>query len=145
MNTLETLESELGFSERAELEKKLTDWGLSPRAIAVLVEEPEIVANLEIACSLPPFDADYYPTLVEERFDDVNFRRWESGELVFQINIDNYKAPFVEYRFDGQTALFHVDGEIVVNRLENLAQRAATLGLLPKGEEGEENEPSTNS
>lgn len=139
---MNTLESVLGFSERAELEKKLTDWGLSPGAISILVEEPEIVAQLEIARSLPPFDADYYPTLIEERFDDVGFRRWESGELIFALQVDNYKAPFVEYRFDGQTALFHVNGEIIINRLENMANRAATLGLLLTGEVSEKTEPS---
>lgn len=142
---MNTVESSLSFSEQAELQAKLTEWGLSPAVITVLLEEPEIVAHLEVARSLPPFAADYYPTVIEERFDDVGFRRWELGELIYELEVENYKAPFVEYRFDGETALFHVNGEIVVNRLEKMTQRAVTFGLLVRGKNSEEAEPPTVS
>lgn len=113
------------------LQSLLLDWGLSEHALSVLEKEPEIVAQLQQARSLPPFPADYEPSVIEERFDGINYRRWEFGHLVYESPCSSsYEPPFVEYCFDEQTALFHVNGEIVVNRLEKMASRAFLLGLL---------------
>lgn len=105
------------------LHSLLSDWGLSEDALCVLEKEPEIVAQLQQERSLPPFAADYQPSVIEERFDGIKYRRWEEGHLVYERPCAaNYDPLFVEYCFDEQTALFHVNGEIVVNRIEALAQ-----------------------
>ena len=109
---------QLTLSRSPEIKSVLSSWGLSDEAIAVLVNEPELVRELQQSRSLPPFPPDYMPRVIEERFDGIISCRWELGRLVYQRPcLPNYQPPFVEYCFDEQTALFHVNGEIVVNRL----------------------------
>lgn len=113
------------------LQSLLSNWGLSEHAITILDKEPEIVAQLQQARSLPPFPADYQPSVIEERFNDLTYRCWKFGHLVYERPCEaNYEPPFVEYCFDEQTALFHVNGEIVVNRIEEMAAQAFLRGLL---------------
>lgn len=101
-----------------EIKSLLSSWGLSDEAIAILVNEPDIVRELQQSRSLPPFPPDYVPRVIEERFDGITSCRWELGHLVYKCPWSpNYEPPWVEYCFDEQTALFHVNGEIVVNRL----------------------------
>lgn len=124
--------------EPQEIQVILRDWGLSERAIAVLSKEPEVVANLQEARSLSPFSPDYVPYVIEELFDDIPFRRWEQDKSapVYQRPCPSeYNPPFVEYSFDGQTALFHVQGEIVVNRVELMSDFAQQIAELIEASE----------
>lgn len=122
---------QLDLFEPKVLHSLLSSWGLSEHAITILDKEPEIVAELQQARSLPPLPADYQPSVIEERFDGINYRRWEEGHLVYERPCSaKYEPPFVEYCFDEQTALFHVNGEIVVNRIARMAEMASLRGLL---------------
>lgn len=124
--------------EPQEIQGILRNWGLSELAIAVLSKEPEVVANLQEARSLSPFFPDYVPHVIEELFDDIPFRRWEQGknDPVYQRPCPSeYNPPFVEYSFDGQTALFHVQGEIVVNRVELMSDFAQQIAELIEASE----------
>ncbi|MBD1847434.1 hypothetical protein H6F89_29350 [Cyanobacteria bacterium FACHB-63] len=119
--------------EPQEIQVLLRDWGLSERAISILIKEPEVVANLQEARSLSPFSPDYVPCVIEELFDDIPFRRWEQGKSspIYERPCSaDYDPPFVEYSFDGQTALFHVQGEIVVNRMELMSDFAQQIAEL---------------
>ena len=103
----------------------LQSWNLSPKAIAVLKKEPEIVEALAEARSLPPFPSDYMPQEYELRFEDATYimlKRGQSPDI--QDCSPNYSPAFVEYCFDDQTALFTVDGEIIVDRTQNLSVSA---------------------
>jgi hypothetical protein len=109
----------------------LRSWNLSEQAISVLSKEPEIVAKLQQAKELPSFPVDYIPNVIEEKFDNINFRRWEYGVLTYERPFStNYEPPFVEYSFDRQTALFFIDGEIIVNRIELMTENAELVNLL---------------
>lgn len=96
-------------------------WGLSEYAISVLSKEPEIVADLAIVRELEPFGVEYTPQVFEVLFDDVVYIRWEKGRepLTFECS-ENYQPPFTEYALDEQTALFLINGEVVVNRAEKM-------------------------
>ncbi|NJO93726.1 MAG: hypothetical protein HC820_04050 [Hydrococcus sp. RM1_1_31] len=99
----------------------LNSWELSSKTIAVLEKEPEIVHDLANVRLLPSFPKSYIPQVFEVCFDDVTFIRYERGKTpYFHPCSSDYNPPFTEYRFDGETALFHVDGEIVVDRTQNL-------------------------
>jgi hypothetical protein len=99
----------------------LEAWGLSQGAIGILEKEPEIVRDLMAARAMPPFEREYVPNSLEIRFDDVTFIRYERGKLPYCHPCSpDYNPPFTEYCLDGETALFHVDGEIVVDRTQNL-------------------------
>ncbi len=111
-----------------EMRALLQNWGLSKHAIALLSREPELVAHLQTARSLSDFSANYVPNMIEELFDDIPFRRWEVGKSAptYERPIpENYNPPFVEYSFDDQMALFHIQGEIIVNRM------AKMINLIP--------------
>ena len=111
-----------------ETRQLLESWGLSDHARAVLSKEPEIVADLSKARLLEPFPPDYKPEVFEVLFDDLVFIRWQSGKLVYVARCDeNYQPPFTEYAFDEETALFLVNGEVVVNRVEHMKLNVAEL------------------
>ena len=111
-----------------ETRQLLESWGLSDHARAVLSKEPEIVADLSKARLLEPFPPDYKPEVFEVLFDDLVFIRWQLGKLVYIARCDeNYQPPFTEYAFDEETALFLVNGEVVVNRVENMKLNVTDL------------------
>ncbi len=116
-----------------QTESLLRTWGLSEATIAVLIHEPELVVHLEEVRSRPPFPPGYVPAVIEELFDDLPYRRWELGHSLpayeRQCSPD-YEPPFVEYSFDDETALFHVQGEIIVNRVTAILEYANRLDWL---------------
>lgn len=110
---------------RVELRALLQSWDLSPQAVAVLEKEPEIVEALVQARYAPPFPSDYLPQQYEVRFEDVTHIFLKRGKAPFIQNCSpDYSPAFVEYCFDNQTALFAVDGEIIVDRTQNLDTNA---------------------
>jgi hypothetical protein len=108
----------------------LKAWKLSDVAIARLAPEREIVADLVMARQQPPLPPGYVPTVIEVLFDDIPYIRSEHGRVVYirPCRLD-YQPPFVEYRFDGEMAVFQVGGEYVVNRAERIAETIALQGL----------------
>jgi hypothetical protein len=101
----------------------LSTWGLSAKAIEVLSQEPEILADLAQVRTLPPLPPGYCPIVIEVLFEDVPYMRSEYGEFsILRKCLPNYEPRFIEVRVDDETALFEVGGEIVVNRLEAIAQ-----------------------
>ncbi|KAM3099285.1 hypothetical protein ACKFKF_15135 [Phormidesmis sp. 146-12] len=114
-----------------DVQALLHEWGLSEPTIAVLAKEPEIVTELIRVRHLPPLPPGYVPSIVEVLFDDIIYVRSERGQLTYaRYCSPDYQPPFVEYRFDGETAIFQVGGEYVVNRAEGIAQAVASQGLL---------------
>ena len=106
-------------------------WGLSSQAAFLLSKEPDILADLAHDRLLPPFPPGYIPAVVEVLFDDIPFLRLEDGQIAYIRDCHrDYQPSFVEYRFDDETAVFHVNGEYVINRIEGIAQVAAMQGLL---------------
>lgn len=106
---------------QAETQQLLKSWGLSEYAISVLDKEPEIVADLAKARELEPFAPDYKPKVFEVLFDDIVYIRCEEGKQPFIADCsENYQPLFTEYALDEQCAFFLVNGEVVVNRAENM-------------------------
>lgn len=109
----------------------LQEWSLSEDSIVVLLKEPEIVADLVIARSLPQLPPGYIPSIIEVLFDDVPYIRAENGVLTYVREcVPGYQPPFIEYRFDGEVAVFQVGQEYVVNRIQGMAQVTAMRGFL---------------
>jgi hypothetical protein len=109
----------------------IDDWGLSPTAVLLLSKETEILADLAQERSLPPLPPGYVPRLIEVLFDDLPYIRWQDGSLIYVRDCrQDYQPMFLEYRFDGEVAVFQVQGEYVVNRIEGMAQVATLADLL---------------
>jgi hypothetical protein len=117
--------------EPKDVDAILNEWNLSTATRMILAKEPEIVADLIQSRHLPPLPPGYVPTVVEVLFDDLVYLRSERGQIAYsrQCRAD-YQPPFVEYRFDGETAVFQVGGEYVVNRTEGIAELVALQGLM---------------
>ena len=100
---------------------QLTSWGLSPKAVAILLKEPEMVEDLKKIRKLPPLEQKDEFKVVEIRFDDVTYIRYERGKGVYyQPCSANFEPTFSEYKLDEETILFHVGGEVVVDRTAHL-------------------------
>ena len=106
-------------------------WGLSTKAINALNNEPTILQSLAADRKLPPLPPGYVPKVIEVLFDDVPYIRTVDG-VITQLREchKDYKPSFIEYRFDDEVALFQISGEIVINRLEGIAQVQALQNLL---------------
>lgn len=100
----------------------LDTWGVSAQAIAVLSQEPEILVDLAEARNRPPLPPGYCPDVIEVLFEDVPYLRSDQGVLsVLRDCLPDYQPRFIEYRVDEETAFFQVGSDIVVNRLEGIA------------------------
>jgi hypothetical protein len=106
-------------------------WGLSERAIKALNNEPTILQSLAADRRLPPLPPGYVPKVIEVLFDDVPYIRTEEGVVTrLRECLEDYQPAFVEYRFDDEIALFQIDGEIVINRIEGISKVSELQALL---------------
>ena len=97
------------------------DEKLSPRAIAILAERGELCQRLVALKELPPLPQDLAPKVMEILFEGEIYIRYERGQKpYFKDCARNFNPQFSEYRLDNITVLFHVDGEIIINRGQNL-------------------------
>ncbi|MEM9505183.1 MAG: hypothetical protein AAGA01_14635 [Cyanobacteria bacterium P01_E01_bin.43] len=104
----------------------LNTWGISAQTMEVLRHEPEILADLAEARERPPLPPGYCPDVIEVLFEDVPYLRSEQGVLsVLRDCLPDYQPRFIEYRVDEETAFFQVGSDIVVNRLEGIADLMA--------------------
>jgi type IV secretory pathway TraG/TraD family ATPase VirD4 len=123
--------SELETDMDMQLIPNIEEWELSPQAAAFLSREPEILASLAHDRLLPPLPPGYVPTTIEVLFDDIPYFSSEGGIITYLRDCcPDYEPVFVEYRFDGEIALFQVGGEYVVNRIQGIAQVATVQGFL---------------
>ncbi|NEQ47482.1 MAG: hypothetical protein F6K00_29645 [Leptolyngbya sp. SIOISBB] len=100
----------------------LNNWGVSDQTIAILRREPNILADIAKARNRPPLPPGYCPDVIEVLFEDVPYLRSEQGVLsVLRDCLPDYQPRFIEYRMDEETAFFQVGSDIVVNRLEGIA------------------------
>lgn len=106
-------------------------WGLSQKAIRALQNEPTILQSLAADRLLPPLPPGYVPKVIEVLFDDVPYIRTEDGVITrLRECHKDYQPSFVEYRFDDEIALFQIDGEIIINRIEGIAKVGMLQTLL---------------
>ncbi|MEL6491569.1 MAG: hypothetical protein AAFQ95_16555 [Cyanobacteria bacterium J06621_3] len=106
-------------------------WGLSQKAIRALNNEPTILQSLAADRLLPPLPPGYMPKVIDVLFDDVPYIRTVDGVVTrLRECHKDYKPSFIEYRFDDEIALFQISGEIVINRLEGIAQVRALQNML---------------
>lgn len=119
--------------QSTEVLVNLSSWGISEYAIAVLATYPDKVAELQEVRALPQLPADFVPTTFEVKFDGIAYLSWElsnSWRLAFERKCSpEYQPDFVEYCFDGQTIFLHVNGEIVVSRIDDMALEKENLFL----------------
>lgn len=110
---------------------QLREWTNNPKVLALLDPEPEMVGDLAIARRKAPLPPGYTPTEIIILFDDVPYLVWLRGEIKYARECpENYEPRFMEWRFDNDIAWFQVGAEVMVNRLEAIAQLDAQRGIL---------------
>ena len=101
----------------------IAQWGLSSEATLTLQGFPELIPDLAQARQLPPLPPGYVPSVVEVLFDDVPYLRSVEGILTYTRDcLPDYQPASVEYRVDDEMAFFQIGQEVVLNRIEGLAQ-----------------------
>lgn len=102
-------------------ELQVFSWGLSERAVSILLKEPEILEDLKKIRELPPLPSSFKAKVLQILFDDVThiYHEVGKGDYYHPCSPD-FEPTFSEYRLDEETILFHVGGEIVIDRTANL-------------------------
>ena len=105
------------------MNQDIAQWGLSTEATLKLQGFPELIPELAQARLLPPLPPGYAPSVVEVLFDDVPYLRSVDGMLTYTRDcLPDYQPTYVEYRVDNEVAFFQMGREVVINRIEGLAQ-----------------------
>lgn len=100
----------------------LQNWQLSEAAIAFFEDRPEMLEHIAKAKEQPPFAAEYTPSLVEVLFNDIVYIRYENDTITaIRESGEGFAPNFWEICFDGETALFVVGREVVIDRAGDMA------------------------
>ncbi len=105
----------------------------SAHAIALLDREPEILQYLIEVQDKGSFPKEYQPRRIDYLFDDILFASFVNG--VNRLNSDcpsGYQPQFMEIRFDGELALFTIQGEVILDRVQQMANLSEILGQVPQ-------------
>lgn len=77
----------------------------------------------------PPFAADYTPSLVEVLFNDIVYIRYEHDTITaIRESKEGFVPEFWEVCFDGETALFVIGKEVVIDRAGKMADLDVLMG-----------------
>lgn len=107
----------------------LETWQLSEAAIAFFEDRPEMLEHIAKAKEQPPFAAEYTPSLVEVLFNDIVYIRYENDSITaIRESGEGFVPNFWEICFDGETALFVVGNEVVIDRAGEMADFDVLIG-----------------
>jgi hypothetical protein len=85
-----------------------------------LKDYPLILQSLEPVYGKPSLPTGYVPKLIEVFCDQKLAVQWASGYLTHQIYVpESYDPKTIEWAIDGEMAWVFVEGETLLNRLEN--------------------------
>jgi phosphoenolpyruvate synthase/pyruvate phosphate dikinase len=106
-----------------------------PQSIAKKLEAyPAIAKSLEPVYDKPSLPTGYQPKLIEVFCDQQLALQWANGYLTHQIYVhENYKPKTIEWAIDGEMAWVLVEGETLLDRLENPIDMPDLEGEKVKG------------
>jgi hypothetical protein len=114
-----------------EASEILKSWGLSDEAIALLTYRPNLVRHLGRIRQETPFPVDYRPRCHELLYEDLVYVRISEGSSPYLRPCSgDYRPAFWEVALDGQTGLFMIGDEVVVDRTVNLDPQAIKARLF---------------
>jgi hypothetical protein len=118
------------MNNQLKLEQLLSQWQLKENTKTILLEFPDVVESLLADKLLPSFNEDYSPQIIEILLDDVCYIKIIKGKLSSLKDCPlDFNFNWLEYRFDGECALFICHGEEIVNRLELMANLEEELNF----------------
>ena len=85
-----------------------------------LKDYPAIAYSLEPVYDRPSLPTGYQPKLIEVFCDQKLALQWADGYITHEIQVpESYTPKTIEWAIDGEIAWVLVDGETLLNRLEN--------------------------
>ncbi|WP_013321061.1 hypothetical protein [Gloeothece verrucosa] len=103
---------------------------LPPNIAEKLKSYQAIALALEPVYHKPSLPAGYQPKLIEVFCDQKLALQWANGYITHEISVpSSYTPKTIEWAIDGELAWVLVEGETLLNRLENPIQMP-DLGLL---------------
>ncbi len=113
----------------ASIDTKMQNWQLSEAAIAFFDDRPEMLDHIAKVKDLPPFAAEYTPSLVEVLFDDIVYIQYKDGAITnIRKSREDFVPDFWEICFDEETALFVIGEEVIVDRAGEMANLDKLMG-----------------
>src|SRR6476646_10431349 len=102
----------------------IKQWGLSPESTVILGKRPELVERLSEARKQPQLvlTPGISPARVDYLMDDLPYICMEHGQLTYYRKWEVGRDPFFwELQINDEIAVFAIQGEYVVNRLQIVA------------------------
>jgi hypothetical protein len=85
-----------------------------------LKDYPAIAYSLEPVYDKPSLPTGYQPKLIEVFCDQKLALQWADGYITHEIHVpESYTPKTIEWAIDGELACVLVEGETLLNRLEN--------------------------
>jgi hypothetical protein len=81
---------------------------------------PAIATCIESVYDKPSLPTGYQPKLIEIFCDQRLALQWANGYITYEIHVpESYSPKTIEWAIDGELACVLVEGETLLNRLEN--------------------------
>ena len=107
----------------------INSWGLSKSVSALLRHDAELISRLDRVRHQRSFPPQYRPKTIEVFYDDVCWIKSVDGRVVHhEIPSDKSITTSIEVRFDGETAMFSIDSETIVDRTTGSVSLLELLG-----------------
>ncbi|WP_013320630.1 hypothetical protein [Gloeothece verrucosa] len=95
---------------------------------------PAIALAIEPVYHKPSLPTGYQPKLIEVFCDQKLALQWANGYITHEIYVpETYTPKTIEWAIDGELAWVLVEGETLLNRLENPIQMPDLGGFKSKG------------
>ncbi len=93
---------------------------LPPTVAEKLQSYPAIAHSLEPVYEKPSLPTGYQPKLIEIFCDLKLALQWAGGYITYEIHVpESYTPKTIEWAIDGEMVVVLVEGETLLNRLEN--------------------------
>ncbi|ACK72269.1 hypothetical protein PCC7424_3890 [Gloeothece citriformis PCC 7424] len=106
-----------------------------PQTIAQKLQSyPAIALALEPVYDKSSLPEGYQPKLIEVFCDQTLALQWADGYITYEITVpESYTPKTIEWAIDGELTWVLVEGETLLNRLENPIQMPDLEGLKGRG------------
>jgi hypothetical protein len=101
------------------INQRIEELNLPLKAKSLILEDLELAKYILAEKNKFPFPANYIPSEIEVRFNNVLHFKTINDQIVFSHG-RIIGEDFMEWKFDNECALFQVGSLVLIDRIENL-------------------------